>query len=201
MTGFILWKDISEKSKTHPDDTVDFAVDYLRDNALTTFRSLNDEYMHWEHFKIALRSNFQPKNLQKCLRQKLSVLKQTNSVQEYIYAFDTIMNQIKDMSEVDKVDRFTQGLTQEICQKVGYEEPATLIEAKEIALRIDAYFNISNRQQNDKTRYNSYHKDSMRSPKSTYKNKYNNKPYFKSKQEINVNKNKEETKGIISELS
>jgi hypothetical protein len=81
-----------KKANIHPREQTDFAVDYLRDYALTAYRSFKNDDMDWYEFKAQLLGCFQPKNLQKVLRKRLAALKQTGSVQEYIHDFDAIMN-------------------------------------------------------------------------------------------------------------
>ena len=55
---------------------VDTAVDYLRDAALVTFRSLDNwDSISWDQFRNAFYTTYQPQNLQKVLRKRLSSLK------------------------------------------------------------------------------------------------------------------------------
>ena len=77
MERYFRKTDMAEESK------VDFAVDYLRENARTVYRSLpNYEFIDWYLLKAHLTARFQPINHQTFLRQRLSELKQTGSVQE-----------------------------------------------------------------------------------------------------------------------
>ena len=50
------------------------------------------------------------------------------------------------MSEVDKIDRFIEGLHWSIRNKVAFEEPMTLSDAKTLSQRMNIYFNKSNNQ-------------------------------------------------------
>ena len=126
-------------------DKVDIAVDYLKEGALSTYRSMeNKDYLGWQEFKNTLYSIYQSQNLQKILRKKLANLRQMNSLNEYIHSFNQIINQIKNMSEEDKIDRFTEGLNNKTAKRVAFEEPATLAEAKLLAQRIEAYFGEAN---------------------------------------------------------
>ena len=130
-----------KKADISQDEKVDFAVDYLRDGALTTYRSIeNRDSIPWNEFKRIFYSAYQCQNIQKVLRKKLASLRQTGTITEYIHSFNHLINQIKNMSEDDKIDRFTEGLREETSVKVAFEEPATLAEAKALAQRFEAYF-------------------------------------------------------------
>ena len=64
-------------------DKVDIAVDYLKEGALSTYRSMeNKDYLGWQEFKNTLFSIYQSQNLQKILRKKLANLRQMNSLNE-----------------------------------------------------------------------------------------------------------------------
>ena len=133
-------------------EQVDYAVDYLKDNGLTTYRSFDErELTSWSKFKRMMNDCYQPKNLQKALRKQLSDLKQEGSIQDYIHDFDRIMNQVREMSEVDKIDRFIDGLHPRTKNKVAFEEPMTLGDAKTLAQRVDIYFNQNNITRNEET--------------------------------------------------
>ena len=138
------------KSNLHPAQYVDYAIDFLRENARIASKScINIDRITWIDFKQHLSNTFQPKNIQKILRKQLNNLRQTGTIRDYIQAFDKIMVQIHCMPEVDKVDRFTEGLQPLVGEKVSFEEPDSLVEAKEIALKIEAHCKVTCGLQND----------------------------------------------------
>ena len=98
------------------------------------------------------------------MRTQLRELKQTRCLEEYIYSFDSIMNKVKDMSEFDKVLYFTDGLKEELKQKVAQKCPENLFEAKNLALKEEI---ISGRGGNNK-------KEGARDWKPNRRQSYNN---------------------------
>ncbi|KAH9293526.1 hypothetical protein KI387_041270 [Taxus chinensis] len=64
----------------------------------------------WEDLKKALRDQFRPGNAAWLARIKLSQLKQTGKMRDYIKSFQSLMLEIHDMSEADKLFQFTNGL-------------------------------------------------------------------------------------------
>src|SRR5688572_14502481 len=58
-------------------------------------------------------------------------------VQEYVYKFRNLMEQISNMDEMDKVMHFVNGLKLATQVKVNYNMPWTLEMAIEIAIRYD----------------------------------------------------------------
>ena len=85
-------------------------------------------------------THYQAQNLQRLLHHKLSKLRQIGSISSYIDEFNKIMNQIRSMSEEDKIEYFVSGLKQETSNKVAYEEPGSLVQAKAIATKVETYF-------------------------------------------------------------
>jgi len=136
MERFFIKNSVPETQK------VDWAVDHLREGARSSYRCLeNSENFTWDELKGALKTRYVPKNLQAHLRKQLASLKQgENTISAHISAFEIIMTQIKNMSEEDKIDRFIESCNQELGNRIGYEEPKTLTEAKNLARRIDTYF-------------------------------------------------------------
>ena len=50
------------------------------------------------------------------------------------------MNQIRNMSEEDKIEYFVSGLNRETSNMVACEEPASLVEAKALATKVETYY-------------------------------------------------------------
>jgi hypothetical protein len=65
------------------------------------------------------------------------------SISSYIDEFNKIMNQIRNMSEEDKIEYFVSGLNRETSNKVAFEEPASLVEAKALATKVETYYSRS----------------------------------------------------------
>lgn len=65
-------------------------------------------------------------NFQDNLRVKLRELKQTDSFQDYLNAFLKIFTLIEDMSEIDSLHWFLQGLHPRCKQEVTFKNPKSL---------------------------------------------------------------------------
>ena len=82
-----------------------------------------------DEFEHALREEFVPPDQQQRLRSALKQCRQTGSIDEYVAQFRQLMAQIREMSELDKVDRFVDGLKPETRKEINYLRCATLSEA------------------------------------------------------------------------
>ena len=73
------------------------------------------------------------------IRAKLRVFKQTTDILEHVSKFDSIMNEIIDMSETDKINYFIESLCEKTADAVNTHMPDSLVEAKEVAIRCDKF--------------------------------------------------------------
>ena len=129
-----------------PHQQVIFVSSLLRDNAAIWWRNQDrmlklegeQNTMYWPEFTEALRQQFNPVNMPKRARDKLEFLKQKDSVHNYVFEYQSLMLEIPDMSEADRLDRFVRGLKSRTKQEVDGRDPATLMEAIKIAERFDA---------------------------------------------------------------
>ena len=64
----------------------------------------------WEALKKELKDQFLPTNTAWVVRDSLKKLKQTGIVREYVKTFSSLMLDIKNMSEEDKLFNFMSGL-------------------------------------------------------------------------------------------
>ena len=60
----------------------------------------------WQDFVRALQEQFRPINATKIARDKLAVLQQLTSVQDYSYQFQTLILEIPSMTEEEKIDKY-----------------------------------------------------------------------------------------------
>jgi hypothetical protein len=136
------------------------AATHLTDKAATWWRNLvvqsgdlTGDSITWAEFETSLVSIFRPVNAAKIARDKLAVLKQTNSVSAYNFHFTELCLDITDMNEAEKLDRYVRGLKSNIRVEVELAEPTTLAVAMGKAQRID---NIT--YQARSTSYNNFNK-------------------------------------------
>ena len=96
------------------EDKVAMAAMYLAGDAKLWWRSkfVNDEcpIKTWRDLKRELKSQFFFENVEYNARRKLRELVQTRTVREYVKGFTTLMLDIRNMSEKDKMFYFLKGL-------------------------------------------------------------------------------------------
>ena len=112
------------------------AASYLRGFAQTTFM-IEEEHnpaMRWDEFCSFMKYKFLRSDHELKCHSKLSKLKQTGSVAEYVQSFQQLINQLVDLPERYKVNMFTDNLAYRIRVEVKSRKPATLNEAVNMAL-------------------------------------------------------------------
>jgi hypothetical protein len=126
------------------ENKVKLAATYLEGNAATWWRNMvmqsedgTGDYITWDEFQHGLISIFKPVNSKKMARDKLAILKQTNSVAKYNFDFTQLCLEIRDISESEKLDKYVRGLKDKIRIEVELTEPHTLMQAMSKAQRID----------------------------------------------------------------
>eukprot|EP00171_Calliarthron_tuberculosum_P004967 IDg4967t1 len=91
----------------------------------------------WDGFCLALNSEFVPAGHIRMARDKLRKLKQSRSVAKYLTDFRNFLLVIPDMTEGEKLEKFADGLKNELRLKVLKISASTLEEAVQVALRVD----------------------------------------------------------------
>ena len=92
----------------------------------------------WEGFEAAIGQEFIPFDSVQRSRNKLRQLTQKTSVSSYLSEFRNIVLTIPNMNEVEKVDRFCQGLKPQIRLEVMKAGAQTMNDASKIALNVDS---------------------------------------------------------------
>jgi hypothetical protein len=69
---------------------------------------------NWSKFKEAISARFQTPDMNQILRIRLDPLRQTGTLSKYIENFNSLVTQIRDLSEADKIFHFTKGLRPKI---------------------------------------------------------------------------------------
>ena len=93
---------------------------------------------NWEAFENAVLQELVPFDSVLRSRDKLRKLVQRTSVSSYLSEFRNILLTIPEMSELEQVDRFCQGLEPQIRLEVLKAEARTIIDASRIALNVDS---------------------------------------------------------------
>jgi hypothetical protein len=125
--------------------TVTFATSFLKDAALNRWLRCRHEvaagkrqpFASWETFKKEFIDMFTPVKPDYDARNKLDCLVQTRNVFEYASRFNTLMLELPNMDEADRVHFFIKGLKPEIRMHVTLHKPTTLHEAVELAIHAD----------------------------------------------------------------
>lgn len=125
--------------------TVTFAASFLKDSALNWWLRYQQEvaagkrqpFANWAAFKQEFISAFTPVTPDYDARNQLDRLAQTRSVLDYASKFNTLMLELPNMDEADRVHFFIRGLKPEIRMHVTLRKPATLHDAVELAIQAD----------------------------------------------------------------
>lgn len=123
-----------------------YAAGYLSGAALTWYRLHLAEvargaavpFLTWSDFRNALITRFTPISPERTAREKLSILRQRNSVRAYAQEYNLCMLELADMSEKDRIFRFLEGLKPDVRIHVELQNPNTLAEAVELAIKADS---------------------------------------------------------------
>jgi len=126
-------------SRLHPDDRLNFAIPYLKDDARASYRLSESEIKTFEDLVSTLNVTYAPINVQLELRLKLDKLKQTDGVLKYVQEFDKLMNRVDTMTEYDKIVMFMKGLNYKTRHSVNLMDTKTLNEVKKAAIKVDNY--------------------------------------------------------------
>ena len=95
----------------------------------------------WENLKKELRDQFLPENAGHIAMEKLVALKHTRGIRDYVRQFSTLLLDIRDTSEKDKVFFFINGLQPLAKTKLHENKVQTLAAAMACAERLLDYGN------------------------------------------------------------
>ncbi|MFN9957085.1 MAG: hypothetical protein ACK55I_28620, partial [bacterium] len=105
-------------------------LDYLKGNARQIFMSVPDPlHAPWSTHVKNLKAHYNADSKQDLLRNQLEKLKQDTNIIDHIYKFDTIVNQISNMTEYDKIRHFLNSLIIQTQSNVKAQMPTTLLKA------------------------------------------------------------------------
>src|SRR3954451_8787393 len=112
---------------TDNERAVYYATNLLRGDAATWWRMRYTTLVSttpitplptWPEFQQQLIAQFKPVNFEKIARDKLARLRQTSSVRAYNSIFMSTVLEINNISEYEKLDRYTRGLKDRVRQEV-----------------------------------------------------------------------------------
>ena len=120
-------------------EKIELAVSHLRDPAaLQTFQTFNEtnktNHLTWKEFKRVMQLKHRPTNYQAKLRSRLETIKENDGrFDEYANDFRSIIADIENMSEQDKIYRFLSGLEERMRVKLESRVFESLDEAMRCA--------------------------------------------------------------------
>lgn len=130
---FMQGKGINYNAPENQQRVVAILAANLRDGAASWYHTqvmvADVQYPDVQTFADALQREFVPPDQQFRLRAQLKACRQRGSIEDYVRDFRRLMAQIRDMSAMDQVDRFCEGLKSETKKEVMYLRCGTLIEA------------------------------------------------------------------------
>ena len=135
---------VGQNTEISAETAVDFASTFMTGTAANWWFTIVHEGKvppTWEAFKLLVETEFVPQDSTIRARDRLNKLKQRRSVADYLSEFRNVVIDIPDMSEGEKLARFTEGLKPHILLEVRKENPLRLDAAATIALSVDgAYY-------------------------------------------------------------
>ena len=119
---------------------VNLIINCVKELALSTYRRLTEDNPNitWIDLCATFINTFMPPDYQLQLRDQLRHHKQIGNFQQYLLKFQTLVNQILDMSEQDKISHFIGGLPDDTRFNVITRNPNDLETAIIIASQYDA---------------------------------------------------------------
>ena len=135
-----------DNCKAEDNQKVPYASSLLKDDAIIWWRNHlesaennhEEEIKHWDDFKKAITEQFKYVNARKIARDKLAVIQQKKSVQEYATEYRSLLLEIPGMLEEEKVDRFIRGLKDYTRLETELRDPDSLSDAIKIAEHHDS---------------------------------------------------------------
>ncbi|CAI7889198.1 unnamed protein product [Closterium sp. NIES-53] len=121
-----------------PAEWTAFTGTLLRGSAITWWQSVHATIQSWDQFKLIFTATFQPVNPNIRARDALAALKQLKSVQDYASRFRDIAQEILDLSDAERMDRFKRGLKTNVRMEVELRDCSTLEEMIRVAERYDS---------------------------------------------------------------
>lgn len=102
-----------------------------------------------EELLTALTKHFEPVNANEKYREKLSALKQTSSVSEYVAEFMGLACKVTDLSAAEMKDRFMRGLKMDVRKYITPFRPVDMAAAAELAGAYDVPANAVGTSRNE----------------------------------------------------
>ncbi|KAG9459162.1 hypothetical protein H6P81_003670 [Aristolochia fimbriata] len=93
----------------------------------------------WEQFKKELKAQFYPEDVDYQARKELRALKQIGMIQEYVSKFNSLMLQIPDMSDQDKLFSFLAGVRPWVENELRRREVKTLASTMSTTERLTEF--------------------------------------------------------------
>jgi hypothetical protein len=163
--------------RIHDEDKVGIAVGYLREAPLAMYRRLISQGpLTWTQFKDRMMKAYQPFNKEMEFRERLQKLRQNGKFSEYLRQYSLLINQITNMSEMDQIHFFQNGLNFNTAMEVKIARPKTLTEAIDIAQAYDQKFKIYSdkpKQHNENNAGRNYYRNENNGGRNDHRNDNN----------------------------
>jgi len=119
---------------------ITYATSFLIDTAAVwwfTKVQANSIPTTWQQFVMELKAEFVPADYIRNARSKIRTLKQFKSVPEYLSEFRKIVLTITNIAEDEKLDKYLEGLREDIRLEVMKSSVITFEEEAQLSLTID----------------------------------------------------------------
>ena len=123
-----------------PDDACSIACTFLDGEAFDWWKvcSQTTAVPNWESFRSALIRRFSPLNKTQVARDKLHSWRQIKDVGTFNRTFLSVLLDIPDITEAEKIDRYTRGLKRDIWQALCLKTYSDVESLMTDALRVEA---------------------------------------------------------------
>ncbi|KAH0776453.1 hypothetical protein KY290_007864 [Solanum tuberosum] len=183
------------------DDRVSITTMYLADDAKLWWRTRMAEQVSterpkidsWELLKKELKAQFFPRNAGWIARDRLKTLRQTGSIKDYVKEFSSLILNINNMSEEDKLHNFLYGLQKWAHNKLRRQNTKDLPSAIAAADALADFRLGRDDAENSSVSSKSKGKDKVKDWKKKDPN-VEEKVKEKEKQEVGSSKGKEKAK-------
>ena len=129
------------------------ATMFLCDDAKLWWRTVKGDvvagrprFNSWADLKSELKVHFYPENTEYHARCKLSELQQSGTIREYVQKFSSIMLDISDMAEADRLYNFQRGLKQWVRNELRRHRVTNLASVMAIVEGLEDYADVSNKR-------------------------------------------------------
>lgn len=129
---------------------------WFSDKAITWWMAHAQAIQSWHQFRLLFLAHYAPLNPADTPRDRLDRCRQFAGVTRYNHEFNSICNEIEDLSASERLQRYKSGLKEKVRNNAMLMRPTTFIEWEQCALIADAQLYHSHVYNRDHRSVNNY---------------------------------------------